>query len=68
VATEDLKNNLVWFTDACLSNALRLEAYVQEAERAGDTELAAFFRRAEAQSRRGAEQSRELLRRRLADA
>jgi hypothetical protein len=43
-----------------------LEAYVQDAERAGDTELADFFRRAQADSRKGAEQGKQLLRARLA--
>jgi hypothetical protein len=37
---------IIWFTEACLSNALRLETHIQDAERAGDTELADFFRRA----------------------
>ena len=49
----------------CLSNALRLEGYVQDAQRAGDTELAEFFRRAQAESRKGAEQGKQLLRSRL---
>jgi hypothetical protein len=36
----------IWFTEACLSNALHLETHILDAERAGDTELADFFRRA----------------------
>ena len=31
--TKDKSYNLVWFTEACLSNALRLEGYIQDAER-----------------------------------
>jgi hypothetical protein len=38
----------------------------QDAERLGDTELAEFFRRAQAASRKGGEQGKELLGRRLA--
>jgi hypothetical protein len=57
--------NIIWFTEACLSNALRLETYIRDAERAGDTELADFFRRAQAESRKGAEQGKQLLRARL---
>jgi hypothetical protein len=63
--TKDKDYDIIWFTEACLSNALRLETYIQDAEREGDTELAAFFRKAQAESRKGAEQGKQLLRRRL---
>jgi hypothetical protein len=44
--TKDKDYDIIWFTEACLSNALRLETYIQDAEREGDTELAAtFFRK-----------------------
>ena len=49
----------------CLSNALRLETYLADAERENDSELADFFRRAQAESRKGAEQGKQLLRTRL---
>src|SRR3954463_13515053 len=45
--TPDKDYNIIWFTEQCLSNVLRLEQYVQDAERAGDSELADFFRRAQ---------------------
>jgi hypothetical protein len=64
--TKDKDYNLIWFTEQCLSNALRLETYVQDAERDGDSELADFFRRAQGESRKGAEQGKEQLRKRLA--
>jgi len=63
--TKDKDYNVIWFTEACLSNALRLESYIQDAERDGDTELADFFRRAQAESRKGAEQGKALLKSRL---
>jgi hypothetical protein len=63
--TKDKDYDIIWFTEACLSNALRLETYIQDAERDGDTELADFFRRAQAESRKGAEQGKRLLRARL---
>ena len=63
--TKDKDYNIIWFTEACLSNALRLETYVQDAEREGDSELAEFFRRAQGESRKGAEQGKQLLRSRL---
>jgi hypothetical protein len=63
--TKDKDYDIIWFTEACLSNALRLEIYIQDAERDGDTELAEFFRKAQAESRKGAEQGKQLLRKRL---
>jgi hypothetical protein len=59
--TKDKNYDLIWFTEACLSNALRLDVYIQDAEAAGDTDLAEFFRKAQADSRKGAEQAKELL-------
>lgn len=59
--TKDKDYNLVWFTEACLSNALRLETYIQDAERDGDDELADLFRRAQAASKKGAEEGKQLL-------
>jgi hypothetical protein len=64
--TEDKDYNLIWFVEACLSNALRLETYIQDADRAGDSELADFFRRAQTESRKGAKQGKDMLRDRLA--
>jgi hypothetical protein len=63
--TKDKDYNLIWFTEQCLSNALRLETYIQDAERDGDSELADFFRRAQSESRKGGEQGKEQLRKRL---
>jgi hypothetical protein len=64
--TKDKDYNLLWFTEQCLSNALRMEEYAQDAEGDGDSELAEFFRRAQGESRKGGEQGKELLRKRLA--
>jgi len=63
--TADKDYNIIWFTEACLSNALRLENYIKDAERAQDAELAEFFRKAQADSRKGAEQGKRLLASRL---
>ena len=63
--TKDKDYNIIWFTEQCLSNVLRLETYAQDAERDGDSELAAFFRRAQGESRKGAEQGKQLLRARI---
>jgi hypothetical protein len=64
--TKDKDYNIIWFTEACLNNALRLEGYVQDAERDGDEELATFFRKAQAESRKGGEQGKDMLKSRLA--
>jgi hypothetical protein len=64
--TKDKDYNIIWFVEQCLSNTLRLETYIQDAEREGDNELADFFRRAQGESRKGAEQGKQHLRKRLA--
>jgi hypothetical protein len=63
--TADKDYNIIWFVEQCLSNVLRLEQYIDDAERENDSELADFFRRAQDASRRGAEQGKELLGKRL---
>jgi hypothetical protein len=63
--TKDKDYNLIWFTEACLSNALRMEQYTQDAEREGDSELADLFRRAQGESRKGAELGKQMLKKRL---
>jgi hypothetical protein len=61
----DKDYNIIWFTEQSLANALRLETYIQDAERAGDSELAEFFRKAQTESRKGGEQGKKLLQARL---
>ena len=63
--TKDKDYNIIWFTEQCLSNVLRLEIYIKDAEREGDSELADFFRRAQAESRKGAEQGKQMLKSRI---
>jgi hypothetical protein len=62
---KDKLYNLIWFTESSLSNALRLETYIQDAERDGDAELADFFRKAQAVSRKGGELGKRHLAARL---
>ena len=64
--TKDKEYNLIWYVEACLDNALRLETYVKDADREGDSEVADLFRKAQADSRKGAEMGKQLLRSRLA--
>jgi hypothetical protein len=63
--TKDKNYNIVWFTEQCLSNALRLQSYISDAERDGDNELAEFFRKAQADSQKGGEEGKRLLAARL---
>jgi hypothetical protein len=63
--TKDKNYNVIWFTEQCLSNALRLETYIQDAERDGDNDLADFFRKAQQTSQKGADQGKKLLKSRL---
>jgi hypothetical protein len=64
--TKDKDYNLIWFVEQSLSNALRLQTYIEDAEREGDSDLAEFFRRAQGASRKGGEQGKDLLRKRFA--
>jgi hypothetical protein len=63
--TKDKDYDVIWFTEQCLSNALRLETYIEDADRESDSELADLFRRAQETSRKGAEQGKTLLAKRL---
>lgn len=63
--TADKDYNIIWFVEQCLSNTLRLDTYIKDAERHGDQELADLFRRAQEASRKGAEQGKDLLGERL---
>ena len=60
--TRDADYNVIWFTEACLSNAERLGAYIADAQKAGNQELVDFFQKAQAESRKGAEMGKEMLR------
>ena len=60
--TEDKDYTVIWFTEACLSNAQRLQTYIEDAQRAGNAELEEFFKKAQAESRKGAELGKQMLR------
>jgi hypothetical protein len=63
--TKDKDYNLIWYTEQCLSNALRLQEYIKDAEDDGDNDLAEFFKRAQSASQKGAEQGKEQLKKRF---
>ncbi len=64
--TKDKDYDLIWYVQACLDNALRLDLYIKDAERSGDNELMDLFSKAQADSRKGAEMGKQMLTRRLA--
>ncbi|QZH67266.1 hypothetical protein [Mycolicibacterium farcinogenes] len=59
--TKDKNYNLIWYTEQCLENALRMETFIADAERDGDTEVVELFRKAQADSRKGAEMAKHML-------
>lgn len=59
--TKDKDYNLVWYLEHCLENALRLETFISDAERDGDQEIVELFRKAQADSRKGAEMAKGML-------
>jgi hypothetical protein len=63
--TKDKNYNLIWYTEQCLENALRLETYIEDAERDGDNELADLFRKAQSDSKKGAEEGKRMLAQRI---
>ena len=60
--TSDPEYNVIWFTEACLKNAQRLQTYISDAQRTGNQELVEFFQKAQAESRKGAEMGKQMLR------
>jgi hypothetical protein len=64
--TLDKDYNHIWYVQAWLSNVVRPDTYIHDATQAGDNELADSFRRAQANSRKGTELGKGLLRSRLA--
>jgi hypothetical protein len=65
--TKDKNYDLITVTHLCLEHVWRLEQYANDAEREGDGELATLFRRRQEHSRRGADECKELLARRLGE-
>lgn len=63
--TKDKDYNLVWYLEHCLDNALRLQTYIADAERDGDNDVAELFRKAQSDSRKGADLAKALLSKRL---
>jgi hypothetical protein len=63
--TKDKNYDLITVTQLCLEHVWRLEQYSQDAEREGDSDLAAIFRRMQQHSRKGADECKRKLADRL---
>jgi hypothetical protein len=59
--TKDRTYDLIWYVEKCLENALRLDTFIKDAEREGDNEVLELFRKAQSDSRKGAEEGKKLL-------
>jgi hypothetical protein len=59
--TKDRTYDLIWYVEKCLENALRLETFIKDAEREGDKEVVELFRKAQSDSKKGAEEGKRLL-------
>lgn len=61
----DVNYNLIALLEASLKNAWQMEQYIQDAESAGDAELAEWFRKVQHNSLKAGEQGKQLLAARL---
>jgi hypothetical protein len=59
--TKDRTYDLIWYVEKCLENALRLDTFIKDAEREGDNEVLELFRKAQSDSKKGAEAGKKLL-------
>jgi hypothetical protein len=66
--TKDKNYDLITVTHLCLEHVWRLDQYSRDASREGDEELASLFQNMREHSRRGAEQCKALLARRLQES
>lgn len=64
----DPNYNLVWALEASLHNVWKLETFIEDAERAGDSELAEWFRKIQHNNQKAGEQDKHMLARRLTEA
>jgi hypothetical protein len=63
--TKDKTYDLIAVTHLCLEHVWRLEKYAEDAERDGDADLAELFHKMQEHSRRGAEECKAMLTKRL---
>ena len=64
---KDKDYDLITVLHLCLEHVFRLEEYANDAEKAGDNEVAELFRNMQEHSRKGGEACKQLLKQRLQD-
>lgn len=62
---KDANYDLIWALEASLHNVWQMETYIQDAEQAGDSELAEWFRKIQHNNRKAGEQGKTMLAQRL---
>ncbi|MFI7495585.1 hypothetical protein ACH9D2_12845 [Kocuria sp. M4R2S49] len=62
---KDPNYDLIWALEASLHNVWKLETYIKDAEKAGDDELAEWFRKIQKNNRKAGEQGKKMLAQRL---
>ncbi|WP_241982938.1 MULTISPECIES: hypothetical protein [Cryobacterium] len=61
----DKNYNLIWALEASLYNIWKLDTYIQDAEREGDSDLAEWFSKIQHNNRKAGEQGKRMLAERL---
>ncbi|MFD1212115.1 hypothetical protein ACFQ36_08680 [Arthrobacter sp. GCM10027362] len=62
---KDKNYDLIWVLEASLKNVWQLETYIQDADQAGDSELAEWFRKIQENNRKAGDQGKRMLMERL---
>lgn len=62
---KDKNYNLVWAVQQSLENVFRLQTYIEDAEREGDEEVAAWLRRIQENNQKAGDQGKRMLLQRL---
>ncbi|KIH97993.1 hypothetical protein LP52_15840 [Streptomonospora alba] len=62
---KDKNYNLVWAVQQSLENVFRLQTYIEDAERDGDEEVAAWLRRIQENNQKAGDQGKRMLLQRL---
>lgn len=62
---KDTNYDLIWVLEASLKNVWQMEQFIQDADQAGDSQLAEWFRKIQENNRKAGEQGKRMLIERL---
>lgn len=62
---DTIEEMIIWAVEASLHNVWKLETFIQDADAAGNSELADWFRRIQENNRTAGQQGKEMLAQRL---